>query len=102
MTTALIIEDNENNHELICFPLEQSGYKTRYTMRGLVGAQQTISNPPNFAILDIQSAYTNGLKVLRNIGLYPAGKQVPIIAMTSYVMSGDSGKLLAAGCAANI
>lgn len=34
MTTALIIEDNDNNFELIRFILEKAGYKTRYAMTG--------------------------------------------------------------------
>ena len=37
MTTALIIEDNDNKLELIRFILEQASYKTRLAMTGLEG-----------------------------------------------------------------
>ena len=102
MTTALIIEDNENNLELIRFILEQSQYKTRFAMTGLEGVQQTLTMPPDFVILDIQLPDINGLEVLKRIRAHPVGRDIPIIAMTSYAMSGDKEKLLAAGCTAYI
>ncbi len=102
MKTALIIEDNANNLELIRFILEQSGYKTRFTMTGLEGVQQTLSILPDFVILDIQLPDINGLEVLKRIRAHPLGKDIPIIAITSYAMSGDREKLLAAGCTAYI
>ena len=102
MTTALIIEDNENNLELIRFILEQAGYKTRFAMTGLEGVQQVLSIPPDFVILDIQLPDINGLEVLKRIRASKIGKDIPIIAMTSYAMSGDREKLLAAGCTSYI
>ncbi len=102
MTTALIIEDNENNLELIRFILEQADYKTRFAMTGLEGVQQVLSIPPDFVILDIQLPDINGLEVLKRIRANLIGKDIPVIAMTSYAMSGDKEKLLAAGCTAYI
>jgi two-component system, cell cycle response regulator DivK len=102
MKTALIIEDNENNLELIRFILEQAQYRTRFAATGLEGVQQALTIPPDFIILDIQLPDINGLEVLKRIRTHPVGKAIPIIAMTSYAMSGDKEKLLAAGCTAYI
>ena len=102
MITALIIEDNDNNLELIRFLLEQAGYKTRFAMTGLEGVQQALSIPPDFIILDIQLPDINGLEVLKRIRASAVGAVMPIIAMTSYAMAGDKEKLLAEGCTAHI
>lgn len=102
MITALIIEDNDNNLELIRFLLEQAGYKTRFAMTGLEGVQQALSIPPDFIILDILLPDINGLEVLKRIRASPVGAAMPIIAMTSYAMAGDKEKLLAEGCTAYI
>jgi two-component system cell cycle response regulator DivK len=102
MKTALIIEDNQNNLELIRFILENAKYKTRFAMTGLEGVQQALTIPPDFIILDIQLPDINGLEVLKRIRNHPVGKSIPIIAMTSYAMSGDKERLLAAGCTAYI
>jgi CheY-like chemotaxis protein len=100
MKTALIIEDNDNNLELIRFILEQAGYKIRFARTGLEGVQQALSIPPDFIILDIQLPDINGLEVLKRIRAHPVRAIVPIIAMTSYAMAGDREKLLAEGCTA--
>jgi two-component system, cell cycle response regulator DivK len=102
MKTALIIEDNDNNLELIRFILEQANYRIRFAMTGLEGVQQALSIPPDFIILDIQLPDINGLEVLKRIRANPIGKLIPIIAMTSYAMAGDKEKLLAEGCTAYI
>ena len=102
MKTALIIEDNDNNLELIRFILEKAGYNTRFAMTGLEGVQQALTIPPDFIILDIQLPDINGLEVLKRIRAHPVGAVVPIIAMTSYAMAGDKEKLLEEGCTAYI
>lgn len=100
--TALLIEDNEDNLELIRFILEKSGYNTRFAMTGEEGVKQALTNPPDFIILDIQLPDINGLEVIKRIRADPQGKSLPVIAMTSYAMSGDRERLLAAGCASYI
>lgn len=99
---ALIIEDNENNLELIRFILEAEGYMTTAAMTGADGVHQALHDAPDFIILDIQLPDMNGMEVLRQIRAHPAGKQVPIIAMTSYAMAGDRERLLKAGCTSYI
>ena len=98
MSTALIIEDNENNLELMRFILENANYKTRLAMTGLDGVKQALAYPPDFIILDIQLPDISGVEVLKRIRAHESGRDIPIIAMTSYAMSGDREKLIAAGC----
>ena len=100
LKTALIIEDNDDNLELIRFILEQAHYQTRFAVTGLTGVHEATTNPPDFIILDIQLPDINGLEVLKRIR--SRNKTIPIIAMTSYAMSGDKERLLAAGCTAYI
>lgn len=100
--TALLIEDNENNLELIRFILEKSNYTTKIAMTGEEGVSLALTDPPDFIILDIQLPDINGLEVLKRIRAHPIGKTLPVIAMTSYAMSGDKERLLAAGCTSYI
>lgn len=102
MKTALVIEDNDNNLELIRFILQQAGYRVRFAMTGTEGVQQALTIPPDFIVLDIQLPDINGLEVLKRIRANPIGQSVPIIAMTSYAMSGDKERLINAGCSSYI
>lgn len=98
MTTALIIEDNENNMELISFILESSDYRLLKAYSGNEGYEMAINKQPDFIILDIQLPDIDGTEVIEKIRAHEKGKTVPVIAMTSYAMAGDREKLLILGC----
>ena len=98
MRTALIIEDNEDNMRLITLLLEKSSYRTIQAVTGMQGYETALREKPDFIILDIQLPDIEGTEVLRKIRASEIGTSIPVIAMTSYAMSGDREKLLAAGC----
>lgn len=96
--TALVIEDNENNMELITFILETHGYATLRAESGLLGVEKAKAELPDFILLDIQLPDIPGTEVLRRIRADEATARIPMIAVTSYAMAGDRERLLAAGC----
>ena len=98
MKTGLVIEDDENNMVLITRLLEKAGYLTVRTTTGLQGIEMALRQKPDFIILDIQLPDIDGTEVLRRIRESETGGTVPIIAMTSYAMTGDRERLLKAGC----
>lgn len=98
MARVLIVEDNENNMELISFILEANGEKTLKAVNGHEGVQRALHEKPDYIILDIQLPDIDGLEVLKQIRASEAGKNIPVIAMTSYAMSGDKEKMIQAGC----
>jgi len=98
MKTALIIEDNPDNMVLITRFLEKFGYRTLQAVTGMAGFEMALQKRPDFIILDIQLPDIEGTEVLRKIRSSEIGKSIPVIAMTSYAMSGDREKLLSAGC----
>lgn len=98
MASVLVIEDNEDNLELIRFILEAHGYRVDHAASGLEGVARALTLIPDFILLDIQLPDIDGEEVLRRIREQEAGRHIPIIAVTSYAMSGDRERLLAAGC----
>jgi two-component system, cell cycle response regulator DivK len=98
MKTALVIEDDANNMELITFILESAGYQIIKAETGQKGFELADEKLPDFIILDIQLPDMSGLEVLKKIRASKADGTTPIIAMTSFAMSGDREKLLAEGC----
>ena len=98
MTKALIIEDTPDNLELIRFILEKNGYETAWAKTGQQGIDMALADRPDFIILDIQLPDMDGTEVLKILRASDIIDGLPIIAMTSYAMSGDREKLMAAGC----
>ncbi len=95
---ALIIEDNDDNRVLIQLILEHNGYQTLLAYDGRSGVEQAASGRPDFVLLDIQLPDMNGLEVLRAIRAARTNADVPIVAMTSYALSGDDLRFIEAGC----
>ena len=98
MKIALVIEDDENNMKLITFILEKNGYHTIRAETGQKGIEMALKKQPDFILLDIQLPDKDGQEVLKEIRKSEIGGEIPVIAVTSYAMSGDRERLLEAGC----
>jgi CheY-like chemotaxis protein len=98
MKRVLVVEDNEDNMELITFILEKNAYKTIKAENGKKGIEIALMERPDFILLDIQLPDMNGLDVLQEIRRSDINGEIPVIAITSYAMSGDKERMLAAGC----
>lgn len=98
MKNILIVEDNENNMELISFILSSNGYGIMQASRGQDGIEMAQANKPDLILLDIQLPDLDGTVVLDKLRNTPETSEIPVIAVTSYAMTGDSKKLLNAGC----
>jgi len=94
----LVIEDNEQNMYLMRFLLEKNGFcvvEARSAREGI----ETARSPGLLAILlDIQLPDMDGYGVARELRSHAELKAMPIIAVTSYAMTGDREKALEAGC----
>jgi len=98
MTTALIIEDNDDNMALISFILKSGAYDLIEARTGEQGVDLALQHRPDVIILDIQLPGIDGFEVLKRIRASEIDGSIPIIAMTSFAMTGDREKLLGAGC----
>ena len=98
MKRALVIEDNPDNMVLITRLLQKAGYQTIEATTGRKGFEKALMDRPDFILLDIQLPDILGTEVLRLIRESEIGNSIPVIAVTSFAMSGDRERLLAAGC----
>ena len=100
--TILIIEDNEKNIYLATFILKKSGYTVIEARDGQSGIALARQNKPDLILLDIQLPLMDGYAVARELTRNGELRSVPIVAVTSYAMTGDRERILAAGCAGYI
>jgi len=98
MTTALIIEDNEDNRISMTIILESGGYDVIVADTGEGGYQKAVDEKPDFILLDIQLPDIDGTEVLQRLRGNDVTREILVIAATSYAMNGDRQMLLDAGC----
>jgi CheY-like chemotaxis protein len=94
----LYIEDNVQNLYLVTFILEKNGYEVHSAVDGQEGIDNAAALRPDLILLDIQLPLMDGYDVARQLRANPDLTSVPIVAVTSYAMTGDREKTLAAGC----
>lgn len=94
----LIIEDNEQNLYLATFILEKYGYEVFAARDGQEGVDMANSVRPDLILLDIQLPVMDGYAVARQLRTNAELSRIPIIAVTSYAMTGDREKTIEAGC----
>jgi two-component system cell cycle response regulator DivK len=94
----LIIEDQEDNRAILRDLLSQAGYALIEAADGEDGVKLAQSERPDLILMDIQLPVIDGYEATRRIKAKPELKSIPIIAVTSYALSGDEAKARAAGC----
>ena len=100
--TVLIVEDNELNMKLFRDLLEAHGYQTVGTNKGIEALDLVRRHRPDLILMDIQLPGLDGYEATRRIRANVELRQIPIIAVTSYALSGDDAKAFEAGCDAYI
>jgi len=85
----LVVEDTEDNRQIIRDLLSSVGYELIEAMDGAEGVALAQSQHPDLILMDIQLPEIDGYEATRRIRAIPELARVPIIAVTSYALSGD-------------
>jgi len=94
----LYIEDNEQNFYLVSFILAARGHEVIWARDGRAGIDAALATRPDLILLDIQLPVMDGYEVARALRDNPRIGATPIVALTSYAMTGDRERTLEAGC----
>jgi len=94
----LVVEDTEDNRQIMRDLLSSAGYDLVEAQDGVEGVAMAKSQRPDLILMDIQLPGLDGYEATRRIKADPALSHIPVIAVTSYALSGDEAKTRAAGC----
>jgi two-component system, cell cycle response regulator DivK len=94
----LVIEDTENNRIILNDLLTNAGFELMMAPDAPKGVAMAAESRPDLILMDIQLPIIDGYEATRRIRSNPELRQIPIIAVTSYALSGDDAKARAAGC----
>jgi two-component system cell cycle response regulator DivK len=94
----LVVEDQEDNRRILRDLLTSVGYEVVEAVTGYDGVAFAAAHLPDLILMDIQLPGLDGYEATRQIKANPALRHIPIIAVTSYALSGDDVKAYDAGC----
>jgi two-component system cell cycle response regulator DivK len=97
-TRILVVEDQADNRRILRDLLSSIGYEILEAVTGDEGVTLAATQHPDLILMDIQLPGIDGYEATRRIKADSALRHIPIIAVTSYALSGDDTQAFAAGC----
>ena len=94
----LLVEDEEDNMQILRDTAVAPDYEIVEARKRREALAAVAKQRPDLILMDIQLPIMDGYEATRRIKADPALRSIPIIAVTSYALSGDEEKARAAGC----
>lgn len=96
--TILVVDDHPANRELMEFLLRNYGYQVRTVVDAESALIAISAKLPQLILMDVQLPGMDGLELTRKLKADNATRDICIVAVTSYAMSDDHDRAIAAGC----
>ena len=94
----LVVEDQPDNRQIIRDMLAPTDCETTEAEDGEQAPEAIAKQRPDLILMDIQQPTMDGYTATRKIKADPALRSIPVIAVTSYALSGEEKKAREAGC----
>ena len=98
--TILYVEDNELNRKIVRDLLRRTSYRLIEAPDGEAGMMVAREQRPDLILMDLQLPKVSGIEATRALRAEPATATTPIIAITSFALSGDEQRAKDAGASA--
>mgnify|MGYP001545071630 CR=1 FL=1 len=96
----LLVEDDQVNRFTMAKMLEKLGHRAKTAVHGEQALDMMRESSFHLVLMDVQLPVMNGMEATRAIRQGQAGehnRNLPVVAMTAYAMTGDKEKFLASG-----
>ena len=100
--TILYVEDNEPNRMIVRDLLKRTTYNLIEAYDGEAGVTMALERLPDLILMDIQLPKISGVEAIRRLRAEPTTAATPIVAITSFALSGDDKKAKEAGATAYV
>jgi two-component system, cell cycle response regulator DivK len=94
----LVVEDQPDDRRILRDMLALTDYQVLEVEDDEQALASMATQRPDLILMDLRVPISDGLEATRRIKADPSLSSIPIIAVTSYALSGDEEKARAAGC----
>lgn len=98
--TILYVEDNELNRKIVRDLLRRTSYRLIEARDGEAGVMIALEQRPDLILMDVKLPKLSGVEATRRLRAEAVTADTPIIAITSFALSGDEQRAKDAGASA--
>ena len=98
--TVLHVEDNEYNRKIVRQLLSRTSFRLIEAADGEEGVAVAQRELPDLILMDVQLPKLSGLEATRLLRADPRTAKIPLVVVTSFALSGDDQRAMAAGASA--
>jgi two-component system cell cycle response regulator DivK len=95
--SILYVEDNDLNRKIVRDLLRRTAYRLLEAPDGEAGVAMAREHRPDLILMDVQLPKMSGIEAVRLLRNEPETAATPIIAITSFALSGNEQKAIEAG-----
>jgi two-component system cell cycle response regulator len=90
----LVVEDNRNSNELMCYLLRHFGHTVFSAIDGQQGIEAAARERPDLILMDLQMPRLGGFEAAWRLAADADLAAIPRVAVTAYAMLGDRERVL--------
>jgi two-component system, cell cycle response regulator DivK len=94
----LVVDDNPANLALLHFMLSIQGHSVRTAANAQEALASLAAQRPWLILMDLQMPGMDGFELTRRLKADPGTRDIIVVAVTAYAMTGDEQRARAAGC----
>lgn len=98
--SVLYVEDNELNRKIVRDLLRRTRYRLLEASDGEAGLTMAREHRPDLILMDVQLPKMSGIDAIKALRSEPETAGTPIIAVTSFALTGSEQKAIDAGATA--
>jgi len=98
--SVLYVEDNELNRKIVRDLLRRTRYRLLEAPDGEAGVAMAREQRPDLILMDVQLPKMSGIDAIKALRSEPETAGTPIIAVTSFALTGSEQKAIEAGATA--
>jgi two-component system, cell cycle response regulator DivK len=98
MAKLLVVEDDPMIRDVLTRSLTLRGYEVCTAADGIAGVHRARVDRPDLIIMDMGLPGLNGWQASHRIRAMPLTRNIPIIALTAFVLKEDRERCLMSGC----
>lgn len=95
--SILYVEDNDLNRKIVRDLLRRTAYRLLEAPDGEAGVAMAREHRPDLILMDVQLPKMSGIEAVRLLRSEPETAATPIIAITSFALSGNEQRAIEAG-----